>query len=311
MRFNKLDLNLLVALDALLTERNITRASERVHLSQSAMSNALGRLREYFGDELLVQVGRQMELTPRAEALQDQVRDLLVRIDATVASHPQFEPSKSDRTFRIFASDYTQFVLMPHLQSLAAEERFAGRFDFRAQVTNPQRDLERGEADFLIIPHGFVSPDHPSEVLFEDEFVCVLWRDSRIAKGELTFDKYAGGGHVVMKPAGSEADSFESWFVKRYGLERRVAAVTYAFSTLLPLVVGTENLATVHSRLAHVMLPAWPLVTRPVPIPITKMEQSVQWHKYRSNDPGLVWMRGLFQEAVVRMNATVPGPTSG
>ena len=92
MRFNKLDLNLLVALDALLTERNISRAGERIHLSQPATSNALARLRAYFDDELLVPQGRQMVLTPRAEALLDPVREVLMRIDSTIAEKPRFDP---------------------------------------------------------------------------------------------------------------------------------------------------------------------------------------------------------------------------
>ena len=92
MRFNRLDLNLLVALDALLTEGSITKAAERLNLSPSATSNALSRLREYFEDELLVQVGRRMEPTPRAQGLQEAVREVLVRVDSTIAQQPEFDP---------------------------------------------------------------------------------------------------------------------------------------------------------------------------------------------------------------------------
>lgn len=97
MRFKNLDLNLLVALDLLLKERNISRAAEKLHITQSAMSNALARLRDYFGDELLVQVGRRMELTPRAELLREPVRDILVRIESSVTATPRFDPAESDR----------------------------------------------------------------------------------------------------------------------------------------------------------------------------------------------------------------------
>nr|MCU0927273.1 LysR family transcriptional regulator [Hydrogenophaga sp.] len=107
------------ALDALLTEKNVTRAGERVFLSQSTMSNALARLREYFDDELLVQVGGRMELTPRAELLHEAVRDVLVRIDTTVAARPAFEPSESDREFTLFVSDYSMEVLIPGMLALA------------------------------------------------------------------------------------------------------------------------------------------------------------------------------------------------
>jgi LysR family nod box-dependent transcriptional activator len=302
MRFNRLDLNLLVALDALLTELSISKAAERLNLSPSATSNALTRLREYFDDELLVQVGRRMEPTPRAQGLQEAVRDVLVRVDSTIAIQPQFEPSKSDRVFRIFVSDYTQMVFVPHVLALASEERCTARFEFLPQVSNPHRSLERGEADLLIIPRGFLSPDHPQETLYTEDFLCVVWRDGALARGELTFERYLAAGHVVMQPQGSVGDSFEAWFVKRYGVTRRVAVTTYGFSALPAMVVGTELIATVHARLAHALRPAWPIELRTPPLPITSMEQGLQWHKYRTQDPGLVWLRGLLQRAVVRMD---------
>lgn len=303
MRFNRLDLNLLVALDALLTERSITRAAERLNLSPSATSNALARLREYFDDELLVQVGRRMEPTPRAEGLAEAVRDVLVRVDSTIATQPEFNPATADRVFRIFVSDYTQMVFVPHLLALAHAERCSARFEFLPQVTNPQRSLERGEADLLIIPRDFLSPDHPEELLYRDEFVCVVWRDSPLARGELSFERYLAAGHVVMQPAGVLSDSFEAWFVKRYGVTRRVAVTSYGFSPLPAMVVGTDFVATVHARLARVLQPSLPIEMRPPPLPIAAMEQGIQWHKYRTQDPGLTWLRGLLKRAVLRMDA--------
>lgn len=302
MRFNKLDLNLLVALDALLKERSISRAAERLHLSQSATSNALARLREYFDDQLLVQVGRKMEPTPRAQGLQDAVRDVLLRVDSTIAMQPRFDPSASDRVFRLFISDYTQMVLGPHLMTLAAQQRCSARIDFLAQVANPQRDLERGEADLLVIPKGLTSAEHPEELLYEDRFVCVVWRDARIAQGELTFERYVDAGHVVMVPAATAFESFEATFVRRYGVSRRVVASTYAFAAMPSLIVGTEHVATVHARLAALLAAALPLQVRPAPLPITPMQQAMQWHKYRTQDPGLVWLRGLLHAAVRRLD---------
>lgn len=303
MRFNHLDLNLLVALDALLTERSIARAAERLNLSPSATSNALGRLREYFGDELLVQVGRKMEPTPRAEGLQEAVRDVLVRVDTTIATQPRFVPSESQRIFRIFASDYTQAVFMPHLLALADEQQCRASFEFLPQVQNPQRDLERGEADLLIIPRGFLSPDHPQQVLYEEGFVCVVWSGSTLASQELTFERYLQAGHVVMQPPGTEREaSFEAWFMKRYGVTRRVAVTTYSFASMPGLVVGTELIATVHERLARQQLRSLPLAIRPTPVPVARMEQAVQWHKYRTQDPALVWLRELLPQAVERMD---------
>ncbi len=302
MRFKKLDLNLLVALDVLLKERSVSRAAEVLNLSASATSNSLGRLREYFDDELLVQIGRKMELTPRAEGLHAAVRDVLLRIDSTIADQPVFDPSGSDRTFRIFASDYTQMVLAPALLALAARAQSTVRFELLPQVAAPHKQLERGEADLLIIPTGFTSPDHPREVLYHEDFVCMVWQGSTMAQGELTFDRYVNGGHVVMMPGGGLADAFEGWFLKRYGVTRRVAVSTYSFVTVPAMIVGTEYIATVHARIAHRLVQAFPLEIRPTPMPFDRMEQSVQWHKFRTNDPGLVWLRGMLAEAARHMD---------
>lgn len=297
MRFNKLDLNLLVALDALLGERSITRAAERVHLSQSAMSNSLARLRDYFEDELLVQVGRQLELTPRGEVLREAVRDVLVRIDTSIAAQPQFDCTTCDREFRLCISDYTMEVLMPQALALAARQRSTARFKLQPQVSSPARALERGEADLLVIPKAYCAADHPMETIFTDEFACVVWNRSSHAREGMSFERYAGAGHAVMQPVDTDQPAFESWFVQRYGLSRRIDVTTYSFAALPFLVVGTELVATVHSMLVRRVEPALPVTLLPVPLPMPAFEQAMQWHKYRSLDPGLLWLRGLMQQA--------------
>ena len=304
MRFHKLDLNLLVALDVLLKERSVTKAAEQLSLSPSAVSSALSRLREYFGDELLVQIGRRMDLTPRAEGLQDAVRDVLLRIDSSIATQPAFEPRGSDRTFRLYASDYTQFVWAPSLLRRAAQAGFTGNFEFLPQVTDPHRELERGEADLVIIPSRMMSEDHPSDLLYEEGFVCLVGRESELARGELTFERYLAAGHVVMNPPTPQADSFEGWFLKRYGVSRRVAVKTYSFTVLPALVSGTEYIATVHARLAERMTHTCPLVTHPCPIQIEPMRQCMQWHRYREKDPGIQWLRGIAADATLHMDRT-------
>ncbi|HEY9066804.1 MAG TPA: hypothetical protein VIO33_17610 [Burkholderiaceae bacterium] len=103
-------------------------------------------------------------------------------------------------------------------------------------------------------------------------------------------------------PPGNFGDSFEAWFVKRYGVTRRVAVTRYGFTALPTMVVGTDFIATVHARLARALQPAWPIELRTPPLPITSMEQGLQWHKYRTQDPGLVWLRGLLDRAVARMD---------
>ena len=112
MRYRHLDLNLLLALDTLLAERSVTRAAAKLNVTQPAMSGSLARLRDYFEDALIVQVGRTMELTPLAEALVAPIRDIMTRIDAAISTDPQFEPATSKRRFSITASDYVVRVLL-------------------------------------------------------------------------------------------------------------------------------------------------------------------------------------------------------
>jgi DNA-binding transcriptional LysR family regulator len=301
MRFNKLDLNLLVALDALLSERSISRAAERVHLSQSAMSNALGRLREYFDDELLVQVGRKMEPTPRAEALTDAVRDVLVRVEATISTQPAFVAAESTREFRLLVSDYTMTTLMPHLLARIYVAAPNIRIDLRPQVAHPERALERADADLLIIPREYCSSEHPAETLLEEQFCCVLWKDSPLAVGPLTREAYLDAGHVVVLP-GAGQPALEDWFVQRLGVSRRVEVTTYSFAASTQLLVGTQRIATVHRRLALQAQRHEPIVIREVPLSMPTMHQTVQWHKHRTADAGLAWLRQQLRLTVTAMD---------
>lgn len=301
MRFNKLDLNLLVALDALLTEQSITNAASRLHLSPSAVSSSLAKLRAYFNDDLLVQIGRKMEITPRGAILHEAVRDLLLRVDSAIAIQPDFDPIHNDRVFRIFASEYTQMVLGPALMEVLTLRRSSARFEFLTLIANPHRELERGEADLLVIPAKYMSPDHPTEVLYDEEYVCVVWRESILAQVELDFHRYTLAAHVIMHPPGTH-DAYDESFTKRYGITRRVAAETYSFAALPALVVGTNHIATVHARLAVQLAKVYPVEIRPLPFHLEKMQQSAQWHRYRNQDPGLVWLRDVMQDAVRRMD---------
>jgi LysR family nod box-dependent transcriptional activator len=301
MRFNKLDLNLLVALDALLTDCNISRAGERVHLSQPSMSNALSRLRNYFGDELLVPVGRRMERTPRAEILREAVRDVLVRIETSVTAQPRFDCRDTDRVFTLFVSDYSMEVLIPHALAIADAMGSRAKLQLRPQVFNPAKTLERGEADLLLIPSEFCSAEHPSQVLFDDELVCVVWNQSAHARRGISIESYATAGHVAMQPIESTEPVFERWIQKGSGAPRQIRAAAFSFAVLPFMVVGSELIATMHERQARLVEPALPILRMAVPFPLPPIHQAMQWHKYRDLDPGLIWLRALMMDAARRI----------
>jgi len=307
MRFNRLDLNLLVALDALLSLGSVSRAAEKLNMSQPAMSNALSRLRDYFGDELLVQVGRRLQPTARGLALKDAVRDMLVRVDSAIIASSSFDPTRSDRNFRISCSDFTAITLMPHLLAAAHDEGAAVSFELMPQVDHPGRALERGEADLLLIPAVYCSQNHPVEILMEESFVCVVWSGSRIADEPFGTREFMQAKHVITRPATS-ARSIESVFLERLGIERKIDVTSFSFAAVPHLLVGSERVATMHRRLALQAARMMPLTLLPLPFELPIMQQAMQWHEYRSADAGIGWLRSMLKEAVTRMDQVSTSP---
>lgn len=290
MRFGRLDLNLLVALDALLTERSVSLAADRLFLSQSATSSALGRLREYFGDELLVVKGRQMILTARAEELIEPVRAVLEQIRTTIAIAPPFDPATADRQVRIMASDYTTQVLLA--DAFAELERDAPnmRFEVQPMRTNPVESIERGYIDLLITIDFAVSTDHPSQLLFEDDYVVVGDAANPAMQGEMTRERYFAMGHVTARFGRAQMPAFEEWFTRRQKQQRRIEVVAPTFLSLPGLVLGTQRIVTMHRRLAEQVVKSFPLVMRELPFPIPPIREVVQWNLANSNDRCLRWV---------------------
>ena len=168
MRFHHLDLNLLVALDALLTEANVSRAARQCALSQSAMSGVLARLRAHFEDDLLVQVGRKMVLTTLARSLAAPVRDLLLQAQSVAVTRATFDPSSSARQFVMMASDYVATVILADLNRALAKTA-PGISVMLRPLGDPRMrgDFDDGKVDFVILPDEFLSPFHPRQRLFE------------------------------------------------------------------------------------------------------------------------------------------------
>src|SRR5215471_8169483 len=299
MNFGGLDLNLLVALDALFAERSVSRAGERLHLSQSATSGALARLRDTFHDPLLVQVGRTMTLTPLAEGLVEPVRDFLLQAEAILKNSPAFDPATSTRKFRMKMSDYAQTVVMtealPRLQKLAP----GLAVELIPIIGGDSEALERGEVDLGLGPAKYLLPDHPSERLFEDEFTCLVWSGNRQLDDGLSLKTYLKLGHVVVRFGKQrELPAFDEWFTRHLGYERKIEVVTTAFNLVPQLLIGTSRIATIHRRLAMFYQQYLPLriVTPPVQIP--PLDESMQWHTSRDRDPANKWLRDMLRGAV-------------
>jgi len=299
MDLRGLDLNLLVALDALFAEKSVTRAGERLHLSQSATSGALARLREVFRDQLLVPVGRRMVLTPVAESLVEPVRDFLLQAESILNNNPVFDPGSSTRKFRLLMSDYVEAVLMA--EALPRIGQFAPgiRFEFISNAVEGFDALDRGEIDLSIAPTIRRSSEHPSERLFEDEFTCVVWAGNTRVKSAISLDEYLSLGHVVVRfGRHQELTTFDEWFMERFGHERRIEVVTTALNLVSQLLVGTTRIATLHRRLALVHQRYLPLKLVKPPFEIATLQESMQWHKSRNRDPGTLWLRSLLKSVL-------------
>ena len=307
MDLGGLDLNLLVALDALFAEKSVSRAGDRLHLSQSATSGALARLREVFRDQLLVPVGRKMVLTPVAESLVEPVRNFLLQAEAILNNNPVFDPSSSTRKFRVLMSDYVETVLMT--EALPRIEQFAPsiRMEFISNVEGGMDALDRGEIDLSIVPSIRVGAEHPSELLFEDEFTCVVWSGNTRVKSSISLDEYLAMGHIVVRfGKHQELTTFDELFMERFGYERRVEVVTTAFNLVPQLLVGTHRVATLHRRLAMFYKRYLPLKLIKPPFEIGPFQESMQWHKSRDRDPGTLWLRSLLRSAVPRTLESPP-----
>lgn len=296
MRFQNLDLNLLSALDKLLRLKSVSQAADEMAITQSAMSNALNRLRQYFDDPLLVQVGRRMMLTPRAEGLAAPVRDILVRIEAAVATPPGFDPASSTRTVTLMVSDYSLSTVVPPFVRRVAARAPGMRLMIRPQRTFPGVQLEQGDTDLLISPRPYASADHPCEPLLSDEFVCVMDSDNPAAD-DLTLERFTALDHVAMEPPVA-GESYAARLLREAGISVNVAVTTFSFVSMPDLVRGTPRIALVQSRLARRMLREAPgLVIAPVPMPMAPLEQVLQWHTMRGSDPGIQWLRSELHAA--------------
>lgn len=290
MRFQRLDLNLLVALDVLLAERSVSLAADRLCLSQSATSSALGRLRDYFGDELLVVKGRAMVLTTRAEELIEPVRAVLEQIRSTIAIAPEFDPATCDRQIRFMASDYSTQVLLAGALAMIEADAPNIRFEIQPMGDSPIDALERGQIDLLLTIDYAISSDHPSQVLFEDDYVVVGDAANPAMEGEMSREKYFALGHVTARFGKSRTPAFDDWFVRRQKTQRRIEVVAPTFLSQTSLVLGTKRIATMHRRLATQMARFLPLSLREVPFDIPPIREAIQWHITNNNDRALRWV---------------------
>lgn len=301
MKLSQFDLNLLVALDALLTEKNVTHAGMRIHLSQSATSAALARLRNFFQDQLLVPVGGKMVLTPMAHDLVGPVRNLLLQAQATIATQARFDPMASRRNFSVAVSDYVATVFMADALTLVQRQAPYVTFELVPTSERAVEALEAGTLDFLIAPDVFASKSHPKVPLFEDTHTVIAWTGNKRVKNKMSVKEYLNLGHIAIHVGEGAGPNFDELFLRRLKYKRRAEVVAHSFDVVPHLVVGTNRIATVATRLARKYARFLPLRLIPLPVEVPAMTEVLQWHKYHDQDPAYTWLRGILREQAAKL----------
>ncbi|MGN8026469.1 LysR family transcriptional regulator [Microbacterium sp. 22242] len=294
---SRLDLNLLVSLDALLTERSVTRAAERLHLSQPALSASLARLRAHFDDPILARRGNTYELTPLALRLADHTTTALEAARRVFESQAAWDPAESAREFTIYGSDYG-FTTVGRLVSELAAER-APRVRFRFVLHNPSVVEDAANrlrsVDGMVIPHGFLT-DLPFLDLWQDDWVAIVAGSNDTVGDVLSRDELSVLPWVMNYQTRSAFTSAERQ-VQQLGVEPRIEAVVESFLAIPQFVAGTSRVGIIHAALAPLAMRAADVRVVELPFAPTPIVNALWWHPVHTHDPEHAWMRALFEEA--------------
>lgn len=291
-----LNLNLLLVLDALGQEQNVTRAAQRLGLTQSAVSNALAQLRQVLGDPLFVRARRGVVPTERALALVGPIRQALALVEDALASGTGFDPSTSTRHFVIAASDYTEYVVLPRL--LHRLRREAPGVQLQVQAWGHHEvppALESGQADLMLGYYGAVPPGHVDEPLFREEYLCIVRKGHPVVRNRLTLKRYLKLDHVVVTQRPGALGSVDT-ALAALGLSRSVGARVSHFLMVPQLVAETDMVAALSRRVAEPLARQLDLAVYAPPLSLPKSTVGQVWHERTHSDPGHDWLRRVIRE---------------
>lgn len=292
INLSRLDLNLLVAFDALLSEGSVTRAADRIGIGQPAMSHALRRLRDLFKDDLLVRAGEGMRPTPRALALAGPIRDALAMIQGTLLQDRAFDPSEADRSFAIGMPDSIEVPLLPPLMALL--EEVAPRIKVRISPIDRFDVLEQLDRDRLhlgvsgLLTEG--GAHHKRLRLYTTGYLC-LFDPARLPfVPPVTLDEYLSVPHVLGSPRGDSHGVVDD-ALALLRLQRTIAVTTPHFAAVPFLLKAARVISTVPERPARIFAERFGLTACPVPLALPGTGVSMIWHSSYDRDPAHVWLR--------------------
>jgi DNA-binding transcriptional LysR family regulator len=289
------DLGLLLTLDALLQEANVTLAGRRLGLSTPATSHALARIRERLGDPILVRAGRRMVLTPRAEQLRPRVRSLVEEATGVLSAAAPFSPRELRRTFTLFTTDHVLLVLGSVVDRILREEAPEVTLRFLPSVVDDWVPLRDGVADLSVCILGHFPQEFRTRKLFTDRFVCAVREGHPRVGRRLTLDEYLALEHVVVAPLGkpSQVDRV----LAERGRQRRIRQVVPYFLAGLHVASTTDCVLTVSDRAARALAEPLRLRVLEPPLPLAPYALHLLWHPRLENEPANRWLRDVLVRA--------------
>jgi DNA-binding transcriptional LysR family regulator len=299
MNLAGIDLNLLVVFDALMTERQVTRAGERLGLSQPATSNALARLRSLTKDELFVRSSGKLQPTPVAIALAQQIQPALSQIQTALSTAQPFDPLTSDRVFSIGMSDHVEFVLLPRL--LEKLETTAPHVKIQVRSGNRQQllaRLDRGEIDVMcgLFPDKIAW--HEQQLLFREQFVCVCRRDHPSIGDSLSLEEYVNADHLLVSVQEDMVGRVD-YLLAQQNLTRNIAVSTPHFLVAPSILARTNLIVTLVQRVAQRFAPTLNLKILPCPLPLKGFSVFMRWHQSMRDRATNSWLRSIIAEVAI------------
>lgn len=299
MNTNTFDLNLLRVLDALLRERSVSRAAERLALSQPAVSNALNRLRELLDDPLLVRVGRAMQPTPRALELEAPIRDALQRIQQSLSGGESFDAARSRQRFTLALTDYAELLCMPTLLQRLGTEAPGMALDVRhLSPSLPVEALDKGDLDLVLgrfeeVPARFQRRSWAHETLR-----LLARREHPQVPGAIDLPTFLAQRHLWVS-GGQTRGMIDQWLASQ-GLKRQIAYVTPNYLQAAQLVASTDLLTVLPTRLAEYFARLLPLQVLELPFDVGQFHLEVVHLAQRERDVALQWLIERIVEAAPR-----------
>ncbi len=316
MNINRIDLNLLVYLDALLRERNVTQAAHQLNLSQPAMSNGLRRLRELFNDPLLVRTRDGMTPTERALELEPIVREVLITIDRAVQPTSAFDPGEARRVFRIMASDYAESTLLPTVLGQLRTLAPGLTLDIMTPSDVSFLDVERGKVDMVINRFDSMPQSFHQIHLWDDSFSCLLSPENPVLE-DFTLDNYLKANHIWVSKTGMgvgvgvDPDDVQrlGWVdaaLNKLGKKRQIRVFTRHYQAAMTMAEQNDLIVTLPTRAALLKANNPRVVLREPPLDIPPLELKMAWSPLLQHNPANRWLRKLIADSARALDGKEP-----